>query len=142
MRQKTVYDTSEIAHLWMHKAQGNATNKQHNFYFEGDTIYSYGSHFPIARHVESAAGVPAVFFTTGSYSPTTSQHVSQVRQAIPHSVPTFHVQYPTLDNRKQADYFKDAVKDAEKTLSESKSKSQKALRFRKLQTAVSVQPKT
>ena len=88
---KHVFSTSEIPHLWFHQSQGNARNGQGNLYFEGDTIYSYGKHFPIARHVLTRNGMRAVLFTTETYSVTTSRHKSDVRQAIPCNVTVFTV---------------------------------------------------
>ncbi|MGA8222324.1 MAG: hypothetical protein WB780_11775 [Candidatus Acidiferrales bacterium] len=90
-RKKHVFDTGEIPHLWAHRTQEEARNRQGNLYFTGDTIYSYGSHFPIARHVTNATGERAVLFTTASYSVTTSSHCSAVRSAIPSGIPVFHV---------------------------------------------------
>jgi len=90
-RKKHVFDTGEIPHLWAHRSQDEARNRQGNLYFTGDTIYSYGSHFPIARHVVSEAGERAVLFTTASYSVTTSSHCSAVRSAIPSGIPVLHV---------------------------------------------------
>ena len=90
-RKKCVFDTGEIPHLWAHRTQDEARNRQGNLYFTGDTIYSYGSHFPIARHVTNDAGERAILFTTASYSVTTSGHGSAVRSAIPSGVPVFHV---------------------------------------------------
>lgn len=76
---RTVVSSREVAHLWAHQAQDEARNSGGTLYFRGDTIYSYGSHFPIARRVR--AGL--VLFTTDSYSVTTAKHISYVRQAIP-----------------------------------------------------------
>src|SRR5436190_24347448 len=94
-RKKTVFDTGEIPHLWAHKVQESARNAQGNLYFDGETIYSYGSHFPIARHTVDNPTKKnpklAVLFTTRSYSVTTSGHVSAVRSAIPKDVQVFHV---------------------------------------------------
>jgi hypothetical protein len=90
-RKKYVFDTGEIPHLWAHRTQEEARNRQGNLYFTGDTIYSYGSHFPIARHVASEAGERAVLFTTSTYSVTTSSHCSAVRSAIPSGIRVFHV---------------------------------------------------
>lgn len=104
---KHVYPTNEIAHLWAHKTQTSARNGQGNFYFDGDTIYSYGSHFPIARHVAAAAG-NAVLFTTRTRSVTTSRHVSDVRRAIPDAVPVFECHN---------------VSDQPRTISEAKGKA-------------------
>jgi hypothetical protein len=90
-RKKRVFDSGEIPHLWAHRTQEEARNRQGNLYFTGDTIYSYGSHFPIARHVTNDAGERAVLLTTGTYSVTTSGHCSAVRSAIPPGIPVFHV---------------------------------------------------
>ena len=90
-RNKHVFDTGEIPHLWAHRTQEEARNRQGNLYFTGDTIYSYGSHFPIARHVVNQAAERAVLFTTATYSVTTSSHCSAVRSAIPSGVPVFRV---------------------------------------------------
>lgn len=90
-RKKHVFDTGEVPHLWAHRTQDEARNRQGNLYFTGDTIYSYGSHFPIARHVVNDAGERAVLFTTATYSATTSSHCSGVRSAISSRIPVFHV---------------------------------------------------
>jgi hypothetical protein len=90
-RKKHVFDTGEIPHLWAHRTQDDARNKQGNLYFTGDTIYSYGSHFPIARHVTNDAGERAVLLTTATYSVTTAGHCSAVRSSIPSGFPVFHV---------------------------------------------------
>jgi hypothetical protein len=90
-RQKHVFDTGEVPHLWAHRTQDDARNKQGNLYFTGDTIYSYGSHFPIARHVTNDTGERAVLLTTATYSVTTSSHCSAVRSAIPSGIPVFYV---------------------------------------------------
>src|SRR5271155_4054848 len=90
-RQKRVFNTGEVPHLWAHRTQEDARNGQGNLYFTGDTIYSYGGHFPIARHVANEAGERAVLFTTATYSVTTSGHCSAVRSAIPSGTPVFHV---------------------------------------------------
>lgn len=83
-RVKHVVSSSEVAHLWAHKAQDSARNSNHSVYFQGDTIFSYGDHFPIARHVTNKAGKSAVLFTTAHYSVTTSGHCSMVRSAVSH----------------------------------------------------------
>ena len=89
MRTRTVHPADMVAHLWAHKSQDFARNPGHNFYFHGDTIYSYGSHFPVARHVENKRG-RAVLFTTRSYSSTTAGHKCMVEGACRH-LTVFHV---------------------------------------------------
>lgn len=87
-----IFPSNEIPHLWFHRTQPAAHNSNGSLYFENETIFSYGSHFPIARHVQSKRGKKsAVLFTTGHYSVTTSAHCSHVRSAIPQNVQVFHV---------------------------------------------------
>lgn len=79
---RTVVHSSEVPHLWAHKAQPTARSAGNgNLYFSGDIIFSYGSHFPIARHVENRRG-RAILFTSQDYSVTTSRHKQMVRAAI------------------------------------------------------------
>jgi hypothetical protein len=86
-RKKIVHPTDMVAHLWAHQTQDEARNPHGNFYFEGNTIYSYGSHFPIARHM----GENTILLTTRGYSSTTAGHISDVRRAIPDTKTVFNV---------------------------------------------------
>lgn len=90
MRTKTVFSNDELPHIWAHQSQDSGRTPNRNLYFQGDTIYSYGSHFPIARHV-THKGRRFVFFTTRDYSVTTSGHKYRVRGAIPRDVVTVYV---------------------------------------------------
>lgn len=87
---RKVVSSNQVCHLWAHQSQPEARNAKGSIYFNGDTIYSYGSHFPMARHVNGA-----VLFTTRSYSTTTAQHLSMTRGAIPPNVPVFRVECVT-----------------------------------------------
>lgn len=113
-----VVDSSEVPHLWFHKAQDSARSKgRGNLYFEGDTIYSYGSHFPIARHVQNKRGQAAVLFTTRDYSVTTSGHKGMVRRAIPSGVTVFRVPGVSVwggnnaDHAENVDYYLRTITD-------------------------------
>lgn len=83
---KTVLSPEMVAHSWANQTQNEARNSGNTFYFNGDTIYSYGSHFPIARHTQSV-----VLFTTDKYRQTTAKHMSIVRRAIPSFKKVFFV---------------------------------------------------
>lgn len=80
---KKVLPQSEVAHTWANQSQDEARTSNRNLYFDGATIYSYGSHFPIAKHIEHN-GVSACLFTLRSYSNSTAKHKSIVRQASSH----------------------------------------------------------
>jgi hypothetical protein len=99
-RVRHVFSSGEIPHLWFHKTQDSAKNSNGSFFFENDTIYSYGSHFPIARHVQSQSGKrSAVLFTTKTYSISTSSHCSAVRTAIPEGTQVFNVPHVFTEGR-------------------------------------------
>jgi hypothetical protein len=52
--------------------------------YAGGCIYSYGSHFIIAKHVKNNQGERAVLFTERTYSQTTAKHISAVEHAVSH----------------------------------------------------------
>lgn len=93
---KTVHRSEMVAHLWANRTQSKGRNGSGTLYFEGDTIYSYGSHFPVARHVERK-GQRCVLFTAKGYSNTTAAHKSDVRGAIPAGVRVFTVEQVGCD---------------------------------------------
>jgi hypothetical protein len=68
MRQRTVYPTNEIPHLWFHglgNGQTYARNAQGNLYFQGEyenaQLFSYGSHYEIARKITTKRGLAVLF---------------------------------------------------------------------------------
>lgn len=75
---------SEVAHNWAHQKQSQfkKDTTAGSLYYEGNTIYSYGRHFPIAVISEQDSNI--VYFTTRTYSNTTSKHLSVVRAAVNH----------------------------------------------------------
>lgn len=76
---KKVVDKHTVAHLFANQTQNEARTPTGNFYFYNDTLYSYGSHFAIAKHINGS-----VLFTTRGYSVTTSQQISIARFALSH----------------------------------------------------------
>ena len=73
---------AEVAHIWAQQTQNEG--RCSNGFFEGDTIYSYGKHFPIARIFTDDAGNKTVFFTTRTYSSTTRKHIGHTSSACSH----------------------------------------------------------
>ena len=83
--KKVFSDQSPVAHLWANKSQDEATNSGRSFFFRNDTIYSYGHHFPIAKHVQDESGRNFILFTERGYSNTTSKHIAITRSACRNS---------------------------------------------------------
>jgi hypothetical protein len=105
-----VVDSSEVAHLWAHKVQSEAHNANRSVFFRDSTIFSYGEHFPIARHVTNKSDKAAVLFTTKTYSVTTTGHCSMVRGAVSHltvfDVPNVFANVKAEHEGNLADYAK------------------------------------
>jgi hypothetical protein len=77
---RSVLKSNEVFHFWANKIQ--TSGRCSNVFFEKNVIYSYGYHFPIARHMTNVRGESAILFTTRSYSNTTAKHISKTRSAI------------------------------------------------------------
>lgn len=81
--RRTVFANAMVAHVWAQRTNSSGRSSNGNFYFEGDTIYSYGSHFPIARFVEGEfEGKQLVLFNPESRSVSTSGHQRYVQDAL------------------------------------------------------------
>jgi hypothetical protein len=91
---KTVFDGRMCAHVWAQQSQPEGRNNNGQFFFKGPTIYSYGSHFPIATFKTTKRGQRYVLFTTRDYSITTSKHKGFARNAI-HDETIFYIPRPT-----------------------------------------------
>lgn len=90
---KHVYTNSELPHVWVHdwRRLGNGRNSTDSFYFQQNTIYSYGHHFPIARIIDMPNGDTVSLFTGHDYSNTTARHKSETYRALDGNMPIFQV---------------------------------------------------
>ena len=100
MRKKEIHSEYEVASIWALQLQDKARVRASRGRFsdeyltrlfsEGKSIYSYGHHFELARHVEHN-GKPAVLFNDTDRSPTTSGHQGSVRSALRTHLPNVPV---------------------------------------------------
>jgi hypothetical protein len=79
---RRVFDNSQCAHVWAQQSQHDGRSSNGNFYFEGATIYSYRSNWPLGVFTQLPDGRRAIVLNIESYSNTTSGHLSDVRRAI------------------------------------------------------------
>lgn len=79
---RTVLSSAQVVTAWARQTQDNARNHHGSLYFHGDTIYSYGSHFHLARHVKDSRGEACALINSRRYSKTTSDHASAVAYAL------------------------------------------------------------
>ena len=85
----------DIAHEWANDRDGKGIGAGANILYGNGCIYSYGSHFMIARHVTNDKGKRAVLFTERTYSNTTAKHIKAVENASSH-LPKIYVGDPAL----------------------------------------------
>ena len=83
-REKHVFDTDEIAHLWANQSQAGARNPQGNFYFRGKVLYSYRDSWEVAKLLTNDKSESAVAINSDTYSVTTATHTHMARSATRH----------------------------------------------------------
>lgn len=112
---KKVVSIDMVAHLWANQSQSEARNSQGNFYFDGNTIYSYDRHFAIAKHVVNESGLNAVLYSDRGYSVTTSKQQSIVSRAMQG---LNIIVVPDADNRQDQNFaqWKTRITDTAKNL--------------------------
>lgn len=89
---KTVFSSnSELAHVWANQLQNEG--RGNSMFFQGPVIYSYGTHYEIARFVEAPNGQKVCFVNSNGYSNSTAKHTSHVWNAIPDGILVFKVPF-------------------------------------------------
>lgn len=89
---KTVFPNRMVAHIWAQQSQEEGRSNNGNFWFQGETLYSYRT--PIARLMNVKRKGQVALVSSISYSPTTaSKHLSAVHRSV-NAAYTFYV--PTL----------------------------------------------
>lgn len=76
-----VFSNSMVAHVWAQQRQPYGRSNNGSFYFERETLYSYGTHFPVG--IFAGPGGP-VFLNSDGYSISTSGHKSDAWAAVRH----------------------------------------------------------
>lgn len=129
---KTVFAPSEVAHIFANKQQDNATNSGRTLFFEKKSIYSYGRHFAIARHVENNEGAKALLFTTRVYSNTTAKHIAVVRNATSH-LNKIYCYNPNSTQVENMESYLNSVKNALSNLDKAKKPAKYILEAEQVQ---------
>jgi len=82
---KNLKNIDETIHAFFNKVY--ESGKSGNVFFSDNTLYSYGSHFELAKFIEFE-GKEYLFINTSSYSSTTNNHQSKVKSYINESLVT------------------------------------------------------
>jgi hypothetical protein len=94
--KKKTYGNS-VCEAWVNQDSWAGKNySKETIFFEGDTIYSYGYHFPMAKRIRTKNGY--FYLVNGDrYSPTTDKHQSMLRGAV-HDEKKIIVPFSALDS--------------------------------------------
>lgn len=77
---KTIFNNSELAHVWMAQKQSYGQNANRSMFFIDDTIYSYSASFPLAKIFKKEK---IILVNNGDTTvTTTSKHYPAVRHAL------------------------------------------------------------
>lgn len=115
-------NNSMVAHLWANEMGESAHGS--NFYFEGESIYSYGRHFEVGRIVRNKRGEKAYLINDIYCSSSTNKHQHCVRNAIPTGSKVFSVGYNMSNTGNMAfvtsglESIKDAIEKYKKARTE------------------------
>ena len=82
--KKVFQNPDMVAHVFASRTQQEGRTSNKNIFFEGNTIYSYGSHFPIATFIKDKKGKEIVLFNDETCSQTTGSHQRAVAGAYSH----------------------------------------------------------
>lgn len=113
-RTKHVFEKNDLAKVWLSQSQDSGRVAGGNMLFTGDTIYSYGSHFPIAKIFRAPNGEEVILFTTRTYSMATTGHIAVVQRAVNHSHRrTVYCDFPNgFEHTRNIQNFKSEMDDA------------------------------
>ena len=101
---KNILTNSEVAHYFANDLQPSGKNSGGSFYFSNNAIYSYGSHFCIAKFQNDGV----LFFTLRGYSNSTAKQISLVNHATNHKNKIFCA-YPEGTHAQNFEYWANEV---------------------------------
>lgn len=93
-------DYDSVARRWVDRCLGSTRESLSNprMLDSGDQIFSYGSHFEIARILRDRKGEPVAWLLNGdTWGPTTSRHQAFVRNAVRGGLPTVTIPHSALE---------------------------------------------
>lgn len=90
---QTVFSNDMVAHVWAQQRQPSGRSNNGNFYFEGRTLYSYGTHYPVG--IFAGVGGPVFLNSSKSSITTEGKHKGPARAAVRHIAERFYM--PELD---------------------------------------------
>jgi hypothetical protein len=133
---KKVLNADNVAHTWANQQQDEARTPNNSFYFYNKTIYSYGSHFPIAKHATNSKGETAILFTTRGYSNTTSKHIAVVKRSTPNKESIIYCNNPANTANDNLIYWNREIDNIYTSLAKAKKPEKYLLELSQLKDTI------
>lgn len=122
-------NNSQVAHIWANQSQTIA--KGSNFFFNNQSIYSYGHHFEVGRLVQTEKGNKTIaLFEPSTYSNSTNRHQSLAKNAVHGLHESFDFQLWNRDLTHKD--FLEAFERFDKLVIDSLKKSKRAIKYKDL----------
>ena len=105
---KRVFTNQELCHVFISQSQNEGRNQTSSMYFEGNEIYSYGSHYLMGKIYSEDTG-QVILINEDNYSNTTAKQKCYLRRACSH-IPSFEVPDPHEPNSAENyTFFEDRI---------------------------------
>jgi len=98
-KEKQVFSSEEVAHVWARQSQESGRDTGSRIYFNGPTLYSYGSHYKVGC-IHPTTGI--VLLNDSSNSQTTNKHRRYAQSAASHK-PCIYVSSPFTERELEYD---------------------------------------
>lgn len=104
---QNVFSNVDLFHHWAHNPLDDIRNAGHTLYTSEGVLYSYGSHYKMAKQFRLSSGpdlegqTTVTLFNENTYSPTTGKQRGQAMSACSHHV---IIQVPDVDPQNQSDH--------------------------------------
>ncbi len=105
---RTVFSNRQVCHVWASQSQGHG--RSGSIFFDGDTIYSYGRHYAMARIYSKAPCEQLALVNNYVYSNSTAKHLRDTYNALQGRMPSLAVPNPSdLKASENEDYLLDQI---------------------------------
>lgn len=101
---KTVFNNSEVCHVFAQRVQKQGRNQQNSLFFYGDKLYSYGYHYLLSEFMDNKKGDTVVYLNDFGYSNTTAKHLNYAVSALNHYSRYYETSKPS-NVSKELDYL-------------------------------------
>jgi len=103
---QTVFANQPLFHHWAHNPMDDIRNSGGSLFTSDGILYSYGTHYKMAKQYPQSDGMIVTLFNENTYSPTTGKQRGQAMSACSHHA---IIQVPDVDPQTGRDHDLNAI---------------------------------